>query len=196
MPQSFSSSSSTSSLLSHPTNRTYIRSGIGGAGNYHLADQVLPPTSILPSVTIPRNSGHFSSGIGGAGNIHHASERAVLSSNEELVRARVRRRKVSAAYHVGIGGAGNRCRSRQCSSSECSSSSFESAPSLDNGGRLATASGADRLMWKLSQPFKRKRQSIELTELSRDADVNRGRQQCRHHDSSFFGKVFSSHWLP
>ncbi|KAI9760776.1 MAG: hypothetical protein M1835_000109 [Candelina submexicana] len=191
MPQPPSTSSSTSSLLTHRATRTYVRSGIGGAGNYHLADQLMPPTSIPSTVPIPRGNGHFSSGIGGAGNIHHASERAVLSSNEELVRARVRQRKAPTAYHLGIGGAGNRYRSRQSSSSPRSSSSFESTSSSDYGERVYPISGADRLMLKLSHPFTTsKKRSIALKDLSGSMDAGRGRQR-KDPDSSFFKKIFS-----
>ncbi|KAI9718935.1 MAG: hypothetical protein M1812_003819 [Candelaria pacifica] len=198
---STSSSNSNASLLVHSYNRTFIRAGIGGAGNYHLADQLMPPTSIPSSVPISRSTGPFSSGIGGAGNIHHASERAIISSDEELIRARVRHRKAPTAYHVGIGGAGNRYRSRQYPSSPRSSSSMESNSSSDYGTHMHPLSGADRLMLKFRRPFTSRKRSIELQDLSRGSNANRGGSNAnrgrrpRNHRPSFFGKVFSSRWL-
>lgn len=134
-PSTSSSTTSSSSLLapSTPTTHsrpTYIRCGIGGAGNWHKASSIPPstpnPNNSIPTPTAsstsphaplllphaaPSSPTHFKSGIGGAGNIHAASARSVLDFEEELARHRAVERNAPAAFHVGIGGAGNsRCR--------------------------------------------------------------------------------------
>jgi len=101
-----SSSTCSNSSLIHPSiSQTYVRSGIGGAGNYLKATEV-PSAPPVPQIIAPRH-GSFSSGVGGAGNIHSSSKRPVLCPKEEVAREQAIKRNVRPAYHVGIGGAGN-----------------------------------------------------------------------------------------
>ncbi|KAJ9664972.1 hypothetical protein H2201_004836 [Coniosporium apollinis] len=97
---------STSSLLSLSSSSisSYIKHGIGGAGNFHQASEFSPAG---PPAPYKRASGSFTSGIGGIGNIHHASERALLKFDEEVARGRAMQRKPSRTVRFGIGGAGN-----------------------------------------------------------------------------------------
>jgi len=105
-----SGTSSTSSLVDNTESQTYLRSGRGGAGNYHKASTV-PAAPPVPQIITSR-SGSFSSGIGGIGNIHHASDRSSLSLYREAMQERAVPRNPPAGYYVGIGGAGNHVESR------------------------------------------------------------------------------------
>ncbi|KAF2490570.1 hypothetical protein BU16DRAFT_426993, partial [Lophium mytilinum] len=87
------------------TSQTYIRSGIGGAGNWKRAASI-PSALPVPQITTPRH-GSFSSGVGGAGNIHSTSTRRGLSADEELAREHAIKRSARSGWHTGIGGAGN-----------------------------------------------------------------------------------------
>ncbi|GME29039.1 hypothetical protein GTA08_BOTSDO09195 [Neofusicoccum parvum] len=125
-PSTSSSTSSSSSLLltSPPPppkpQPTYTRTGIGGAGNWHKTSSIPPvtPTAAAdrpPSpllVVAPRTC--CKTGIGGAGNVHAVSRGDELGLAAELARSRAvvdMRVDARAAFHVGIGGAGNfRCR--------------------------------------------------------------------------------------
>lgn len=118
-----SCTSSTSSLVANTGSQAYLRSGRGGVGNYHKASTV-PAAPPVPQIITSRSSS-FSSGIGGIGNIHHASERTVP-------------RNPPAAYHVGIGGAGNCVESR-------------SSEPLDNGS--LPHSSLDVLRRRISKAF-------------------------------------------
>ncbi|KAF2457158.1 hypothetical protein BDY21DRAFT_364072 [Lineolata rhizophorae] len=103
-----SSTSSNTSLVERQSSEVYLRSGIGGAGNYRRKSSITLAAPAVPIIGPQSRAGSFSSGIGGAGNFHKADERAVLSFDEELARSRAIGRNAPTAYHVGIGGAGNR----------------------------------------------------------------------------------------
>lgn len=138
MSHTTSTSTETTQLL--PSSKLYTKSGIGGAGNYQ---QISSLSSSLP-LSIPKSSkGQFSSGIGGAGNIHTYSERASISSLDELDRRAMRKQSVAGSYHHGIGGAGNR------SSMESLSSDADSL------------SGADRIKGRVVGYFAGTRSSGE-----------------------------------
>ncbi|KAH8671523.1 hypothetical protein BX600DRAFT_510191 [Xylariales sp. PMI_506] len=98
----------------HPTvpKNSYTHSGRGGAGNFFRAPATTPaggiPTSAVTSMPLPPSSssaGRFYSGRGGAGNARAASQRPVMSFDEQY--------KISSQMeskpmgHVGRGGAGN-----------------------------------------------------------------------------------------
>ncbi|CAI0650251.1 unnamed protein product, partial [Colletotrichum noveboracense] len=79
----------------------------------------------------------FYSGIGGAGNAHSATERPVISFDEDFDRQQVRDRAVVG--HVGIGGAGNVSRRKGSDASsvlseESSASSGSSLKSIKERG--------------------------------------------------------------
>lgn len=90
---------------------SYAHTGRGGAGNLYRATPgtAIPSGSSSSTVTsLPAPSGRFYSGRGGAGNAHAASERPVLSFDEEYLRSETRERSSAAVgTHVGRGGAGN-----------------------------------------------------------------------------------------
>lgn len=103
----------------HPTvpQNSYTHSGRGGAGNFFRAPATTSPagvptpaalSTIKTSSTSNSSSSprRFYSGRGGAGNAYAASERPVLSFDEEFTRAEVRE-KTATISHVGRGGAGN-----------------------------------------------------------------------------------------
>jgi hypothetical protein len=125
--------SETSSLLSiskpHLGTQKYVKTSIGGAGNF------LPtPTSCSPfrhsSSSSRRPSSTtsvFHTGIGGFGNRHNVEE----IGRPDPVNKSIRRERESR--HVGIGGAGNR------------RSSVETSSSKD----VVVRSGADRMTEKL-----------------------------------------------
>ncbi|KAK4152814.1 hypothetical protein C8A00DRAFT_34489 [Chaetomidium leptoderma] len=114
----------------HPTvpQNSYTHSGRGGLGNFFRAPATTSPSGVpmaVAAAAAPRTSSsttsptttssssssssstrRFYSGRGGAGNAHTASERPVLSFDEEFTRAEVRE-KTATLSHVGRGGAGN-----------------------------------------------------------------------------------------
>jgi len=139
--------SSTSSLVSTREPKSYIRYGIGGAGNYHKKTN-MPSAPSTPAIA-PRTCGQFTSGIGGVGNIHYASERAILSFDEEVARGRAVQRNPSIVFHTGIGGAGNRTGERSTSASSTTSTS--SAKSSGEFSEAPLPYGlVDRMQRKLS----------------------------------------------
>ncbi|KAL2152589.1 hypothetical protein VTH82DRAFT_5773 [Thermothelomyces myriococcoides] len=103
----------------HPTvpQNSYTHSGRGGLGNFFRAPATTSPSGVpTPATTSTTSSSssssssrrRFYSGRGGAGNAHAASERPVMSFDEEVARAEVREKKNSGGVsHVGRGGAGN-----------------------------------------------------------------------------------------
>ncbi|KAI4130043.1 MAG: hypothetical protein LQ347_003523 [Umbilicaria vellea] len=122
-------SSSKSSLIAGDRNAAvYFHQGIGGAGNYRKVEPLKASNSSTRSNYSRQKIPHvarsmrefFSSGIGGAGNVHARSEAAILSSSEELARARARQSNVPRSWYYGIGGVGNH-RKRQISMSPGSS---------------------------------------------------------------------------
>lgn len=126
-------SSSKSSLIAGDRNATvYFHQGIGGAGNYRKVEPLNPSNSSTRSNHSRQKFPHvarsmrefFSSGIGGAGNVHARSEAAVLTSSEELARARARQSNVPSSWSYGIGGVGNH-KKRQISVSPGSSLSSD-----------------------------------------------------------------------
>ncbi|GAB1315076.1 hypothetical protein MFIFM68171_05286 [Madurella fahalii] len=93
----------------HPTvpQNSYTHSGRGGAGNFFRAPATTSPAGVpTPATASSSSSSRFYSGRGGAGNARPASERPVLSFDEEFARAEARDRAATAGY-VGRGGAGN-----------------------------------------------------------------------------------------
>ncbi|KAE9374845.1 hypothetical protein N431DRAFT_438241 [Stipitochalara longipes BDJ] len=103
---SYSSTNSTSSLLSPSitsSKQKYIKTSIGGAGNFlpssTLSTSTSPPSSRRPSST---TTGIFHTGIGGFGNRANISEQGAMVVKGIDVRAE------RESWHVGIGGAGNR----------------------------------------------------------------------------------------
>ena len=121
--------SSKSSLIAGDRSATvYFHQGIGGAGNYRKVEPLNPSNSSSRSTYSRQHRPHiarsmrefFSSGIGGAGNVHARSEAAILSSAEELARARSRESNIPRSWYYGIGGVGNH-RKRQITASPGSS---------------------------------------------------------------------------
>ncbi|KAK3365799.1 hypothetical protein B0T24DRAFT_682869 [Lasiosphaeria ovina] len=115
----------------HPTvvKNSYTHSGRGGAGNFFRAPATTAPTGVptpVTTTTVPVSTGRFYSGRGGAGNAHAASERPVISFDEEFSRAEVRE-KAATMGHVGRGGAGNVFGSGSGSSSKSTKSRRDSS---------------------------------------------------------------------
>lgn len=113
-----------------PSTTTYVRSGRGGYGNVVRAptSQHISNVQSVSSVNLP--SRRFFSGIGGAGNVHQASERPVISLDEEY--SRIAARDQASAGHCGIGGAGNvyRRKASDASSQASDASSMSSKSKL------------------------------------------------------------------
>ena len=130
-----SCTSSASSPVDNTESQAYLRSG-RGVGNYYKSGTV-PVAPPVPQIITSRSSS-FSSGIGGICNIHHASERSSLSQYREVMQERAVPRNPPAAYHAGIGGAGNCVEGR-------------SSGLLDNGS--LPHSGLDVLRRRISKSF-------------------------------------------
>ena len=131
-----SCTSSASSPVDNTESQAYLRSGRGGVGNYYKAGTV-PAAPPVPQIITSRSSS-FSNGIGGICNIHHASERSSLNQYREVMQERAVPRNPPAAYHAGIGGAGNCVEGR-------------SSGLLDNG--FLPHSGLDVLRRRISKSF-------------------------------------------
>ena len=109
-----------STLNGERPSSVYLHTGIGGRGNYH---KFTPPEDVTPISTspqppqsqrtrLPRLQALFSSGVGGAGNIHPISEIPSLTVEEEQARTKIRESNSPLSWFVGIGGLGNRRRTR------------------------------------------------------------------------------------
>lgn len=130
-----------------------MRSGIGGAGNYHKVD---PSKSSSPSfmhLSISRCKRSFTTGIGGAGNRVSHVEVPELSSTEKLARAKAQEKHATDSYHVGIGGTGNRAKrlSYQTFQSSAPLVAAEPKPELQYSDQPLRLGAADRLAAKLAQ---------------------------------------------
>ena len=118
-----------------PSTTSYIRSGRGGAGNIvrssntHGSNTSAATTKSARSQTTPAR--RFFSGVGGAGNAHEASERPVLSLDDEV--RRLAAQQEAAVGHCGIGGAGNvyRRKASDASSSDDARSDVSDASSIE-----------------------------------------------------------------
>ncbi|KAI9756981.1 MAG: hypothetical protein M4579_003639 [Chaenotheca gracillima] len=98
-----------SSQQSAPKN--YIRSGIGGAGNYHKSSKKVPVVIVHhPRPPTQTSTQYFSTGIGGAGNRHKTSEAALFARTDQSARLRAQDANRSETRYFGIGGAGNLAR--------------------------------------------------------------------------------------
>ncbi|KAK7532679.1 hypothetical protein IWX49DRAFT_50759 [Phyllosticta citricarpa] len=104
-PSSSSSSSSRSSLLPPtPTKPTYVRLGIGGAGNIHKASSLPPysPTSLSPTPShhsCPSNAGSSPSSAAGPRSSYQSTIAPLLPPG--------RPQQQKTHFTSGIGGAGN-----------------------------------------------------------------------------------------
>ncbi|MCJ1304941.1 hypothetical protein MMC08_007754 [Hypocenomyce scalaris] len=148
--------SSKSSLIAGDRNsKVYFHQGIGGAGNYRKVEPSKLSNSSTRSNYSRQHRPHmarsmrefFSSGIGGAGNVHSRSEAAILSSSEELARARARESNIPTSWYYGIGGIGNHRKStRQVSGSPGSSLSSREPGYSDQALPLGAANALKRKM--------------------------------------------------
>ena len=93
-----------------PKKRTsYIKTGLGGAGNFRPKPDIFVTTRTAQPPLIPSlSSRRFSTGIGGVGNCREFNDRPAFGSKEEDFRARVRGDHASVSFHHGRGGFGNR----------------------------------------------------------------------------------------
>lgn len=121
---------STSTRKSNSGTRRYVRTGIGGKGNYHKVDPAQASGSVRVSI-MDRCKRPFRTGIGGAGNrstpatAHDNGSAPVLSPAAQVALVQTQREQAAAAaavttssssngvpayHHVGIGGTGNRAK--------------------------------------------------------------------------------------
>lgn len=126
------------SFLKSPTatQTSYIRSGRGGAGNFHSASKIPQSTITTPAATTTKKKSgtrRFFTGIGGAGNAHKAAERPTINLDDEI--RRVEARDAQPEGHYGIGGAGNVFRQHKDGGREGSVSSVGSGAWLLAGVR-------------------------------------------------------------
>ncbi|RDW89406.1 hypothetical protein BP6252_01438 [Coleophoma cylindrospora] len=129
-------------IVNNKSRAAYMKTGLGGAGNYHAVKAPMP-TSSVPKTVARRRHGSFSIGIGGAGNLRSFKDKAVLTPEQEASLQIARQENIPEAWHFGIGGAGNRvlCPADASPKSETFSSSSLSSFS-------GSMSGADILMEK------------------------------------------------
>jgi hypothetical protein len=123
-------------------NRLYIKSGIGGIGNFHRTSGAIP-IPVAPRITTTQSSGVFSTGIGGAGNSRTSKDRKTITPEEVLSRRSIQQDRAARNYHHGIGGAGNRA-----SSNSNGSLSTSLASSASSGASTRRLSGVGRLQEK------------------------------------------------
>ena len=169
---------STATKTVNSPSRRYVRTGIGGKGNYRKMDPSLhPPTSLRLSL-VDRCKRPFRTGIGGAGNrsiaptAHGNSSSPAISPTEHRAGSHYHHHQhlhhrhasggdgdgvgVSAYHHVGIGGSGNRTKrdSIHTSQSEAPLLTSVSAlsltrPDLQYSDKPLQLGAADRLAAKL-----------------------------------------------
>lgn len=113
----------------------YVRSGIGGAGNFRKAT---PTVSVTAPIVIPLQKGHFYSGIGGHGNSRPHSQRSSISLEEEVSREVLRKESAPSSFHLGIGGRGNRASSVSGSITSSPRGSFSSSSNPSEKRRLSS----------------------------------------------------------
>ncbi|KAI9885359.1 MAG: hypothetical protein M1823_002830 [Watsoniomyces obsoletus] len=151
---SLSSNTDTSTDVKKNGNMRYVRTGIGGAGNYHKVDLSVWATSAGRASLLERCKRPFRVGIGGAGNRCMPDETPALPANEQAARVQAQREHLPTQIHVGIGGMGN-CTSTKRDSFQTSQSE---SPLLSPGAKPAEVhysteplrvGAADRLAAKL-----------------------------------------------
>ncbi|KAI8931000.1 hypothetical protein NX059_012011 [Plenodomus lindquistii] len=140
----------------HPSVKSYLYSGRGGAGN---AMRISPrevtngatasgPASRakLPS---PPTTNVYATGRGGAGNMKK-TERAMFSFDEELQQQERLRSQQAPVYHIGRGGAGNLVDEMKPRSQRTNSASSSSSVESEKDGVRRSVDSA----WKrLSRQF-------------------------------------------
>lgn len=167
---SISSHTDTSSSARKPNAPTtrYVRSGIGGKGNYHKVDPTSHPSSSVRLSLVDRCKRPFRTGIGGAGNrtvmttSHEGNSSSVLSPAEQVAMVQTQREQAAAAaavggyHHVGIGGTGNRAKRESTQTSPSESPLLASAstaslpkPEFQYSDQPLRVGAADRLAAKL-----------------------------------------------
>ena len=175
-------STSTTSPSSRPSQRSYLHTGVGGAGNYHKFTPappylLFPPSSLttsnMPSSVpvAPRQPPNhhrsnlrslFRSGIGGAGNVYSASNAASLSE-EEYARMKMKTMndQPSGRWSVGIGGAGNRREGVVMGKVLPEDRSLDGGGSLlENGSGGSGCFGGERVPIGLAEVLKRRIGSV------------------------------------
>lgn len=90
----------------------FVRSGIGGRGNYRKVDPSTWSTTTPRISLIERCARPFRTGVGGAGNrCPTNADGPVISPAEQLARIQAQRDHAAGVYyHVGLGGTGNRAK--------------------------------------------------------------------------------------
>lgn len=142
-----------------PSTRSYVKVGLGGAGNY-IPNHKMASSTPTPCPPRTEPTGAFYTGIGGAGNRASSRDRAFLSVEEDHERNELRRTSAATSWHHGIGGTGN-----QASSDDGSSrtSSVSSSSSLKSSGKIAERTGAaDRIKQKIVEKWEARNQRVTL----------------------------------
>ncbi|KAI9808686.1 MAG: hypothetical protein M1825_003838 [Sarcosagium campestre] len=147
---------SSDSLYDRHRSTTYLRSGIGGAGNYQQAHPEVAKILKAPQQPLPRQRSSFQTGIGGAGNFRRAHEAASVTPDEEFERVRVREGSMRETHHYGIGGAGNINKKNRSDGQSMTSSNFDRQSSLSYSDKRLRVGAADKLADKLTGVFRRK----------------------------------------
>ncbi|MCJ1486736.1 hypothetical protein MMC06_006914 [Schaereria dolodes] len=165
MSESQDATKSTSTLVNGRPATMYIRTGIGGRGNYHktsVVDELTITTSARDRQIYDQRSylprtlhSIFTSGIGGVGNTHGLREAAALDTQEEMDRSRFRESRVPSSRFVGIGGSGNILPKRRLSPSSTETTSPASL-SQQYSGQALPVGVAEVLRRKLASAFSRK----------------------------------------
>ena len=158
--------------------RRYVRTGIGGKGNYRKMDPSLHPPNSLRVSLVDRCKRPFRTGIGGAGNrsiaptAHGNSSSPAISPAEHRAGTHFHHHHhhhhhqpsggdgvgggVSACHHVGIGGSGNRTKRESIHTSQSEAPLLTSVsalsltrPDLQYSDKPLQLGAADRLAAKL-----------------------------------------------
>jgi hypothetical protein len=140
-----------------PSARSYVKFGLGGAGNYISSNKLAPSSPIpCPPHTTSQSPSLFHTGVGGAGNRTSSQDRAFLGAEEDVERSQLKRDSAATSWHHGIGGAGNRASSDDRS---FTSSSLESSGSVKPREKLGCA---DRIKEKIGEKWQARNQRVSL----------------------------------
>jgi hypothetical protein len=142
-----------------PSSRSYVKVGLGGAGNHIPRHNIISRASIpsLLRTTRIESIGAFYTGIGGAGD-HTSSQDVRIEENPE--RIKLRQGSVATNWHHGKEGTRNRASSDE--SSSASSSLLSSTSSKSTGTMNEKLSGVDRIKEKIAQKWEARNQRVSL----------------------------------
>jgi len=148
--------------MANQTKTSYVRSGLGGAGNYRKVTSDFPSRPSTPIHVVHRASGVFTTGVGGFGNFHHIQDQPNYSPQEIAIRDQLMKENAATVWHYGIGGAGNHGSRAGSSNSSIREPSYEQKrPLLAN----SLPSNADKMKSGIAAKFESNSSRLSIFEM-------------------------------